>query len=318
MTSASDSPARRSFSPRAWLELVRIPNLPTAWADVLMGFLVTHEDYRSWPVLIVLLGASSALYSGGMALNDVFDAQFDRELRPNRPIPSGRVVWKNALRAALALLTAGVVLSWTAAWLAGDWRPGIVGTLLALAVWVYDGVLKRTPAAPLVMGACRTLNVLLGMSAAADPWHPLLWVIALGIGVYIAGVTWYARTEATPGNRPQLLFGMAVMAAGIALLAWFPSWEDPRLPDVNVPTYTTPDRWRLLMGLLGALIGWRALLGVIEPVPARVQMAVKQAILSLIVLDASVCFVFRGLEGALPILLLIVPAMWLGRWIYST
>ena len=66
------------------------------------------------------------------------------------------------------------------------------------------------------------------------------------------------------------------------------------------------------------MICWRAVWGVIEPQPKRVQLATKQAILSVIVLDASICFVFRDFDGALPILLLLLPAMWLGRWIYST
>jgi tRNA(Glu) U13 pseudouridine synthase TruD len=41
--------------------------------------------------------------------------------------------------------------------------PLAVAGLLALCVWLYDGLLKRTPAAPLLMGTCRLLNVLLGL-----------------------------------------------------------------------------------------------------------------------------------------------------------
>jgi 4-hydroxybenzoate polyprenyltransferase len=156
------------------------------------------------------------------------------------------------------------------------------------------------------------------MSAAEIPWHPMYWLIAAGLGVYIAGVTWYARTEARESNRWRLAFGILVMAVGIGLLAWFPDWRDRGGELVNAPNNIEPERWRLLMAMLGALIGWRALWGVIEPVPGRVQIAIKQAILSVIVLDASICFLFRGIEGAAPIFLLIVPAMWLGRWIYST
>jgi hypothetical protein len=113
----------------------------------------------------------------------------------------------------------------------------------------------------------------------------------------------------------QLAFGMLVMAAGLALLGWFPTWEDAEL---MLPQNTTPERWRLLIVMLGVLIGYRALWGVIDTNPTRVQMAVRQAILSLIVLDASVCFVFRGFEGALPIIALVIPAMGLSRWIDST
>ena len=49
----------------------------------------------------------------------------------------------------------------------------------------------------------------------------------------------------------------------------------------------------------------------------------KQCILSLILLDAAVCYSVRGFAGpgipwVLLILLLLVPTMFLGRWIYST
>src|SRR5262245_63491269 len=37
------------------------------------------------------LAAGSLFYSGGMALNDAFDAEIDARERPERPIPSGRV-----------------------------------------------------------------------------------------------------------------------------------------------------------------------------------------------------------------------------------
>lgn len=303
---------------RAWLQLARIPNLATAWADVLMGFIVTHDSFAAWPVLLVLLVASSALYMAGMVLNDVFDVDIDRVERPQRPIPSGRITLHAARRGGILLLAAGMMLAWLATVMVGDWRPGLAGTTLAMAVLLYDGALKKTPIAPLIMGSCRFLNVLLGMSAASEPWHPMLGLIAGGLGLYIAGVTWYARTEARESNRGQLLWGVAVMAAGLGLLAWFPLWRDAELPAVSQPIFASPERWRLAIALLGGMICWRALQGVAQPVPWRVQRAVKQAILSLIMFDAAIAYLFRDFEGALPILLLIIPALWLGKRIYST
>ena len=79
--------------------------------------------------------------------------------------------------------------------------------------------------------------------------------------------------------------------------------------------------------MLAVLIGMRSLRAVFDPRPAVVQDAIKQCLLSLIVLDAAVCFAVRGLDGAaalgnIPwtflILALLVPTMWLGRWVYST
>jgi hypothetical protein len=49
-----------------------------------------------------------------------------------------------------------------------------------------------------------------------------------------------------------------------------------------------------------------------------VQGAVKNAILSIIALDAAVVFAVRGPAAMFAIVLLAVPANILGRWVYST
>ena len=72
------------------------------------------------------------------------------------------------------------------------------------------------------------------------------------------------------------------------------------------------------MAVLAALIGTRCLRAVVEPVPVRVQMAVKQCILSLVILDAAACFVVHGLPGALIVLVLLVPTVVLGWRIETT
>ena len=69
-------------------------------ADVAMGFLYVQlsTDEQAWemawrdaPTLILLVAASTLLYAGGVALNDVYDVDIDRQERPERPIPSGRI-----------------------------------------------------------------------------------------------------------------------------------------------------------------------------------------------------------------------------------
>ena len=75
----------------AWLQLLRLPNVFTAVADVTMGFLVTPTGFEPKQNFALLVVASSLLYLSGMVLNDVFDAEIDADERPERPIPSGRV-----------------------------------------------------------------------------------------------------------------------------------------------------------------------------------------------------------------------------------
>lgn len=303
---------------RPWLELLRLPNVFTAIADVLMGYLFTHEllvpTLRLPAEFWCLVAASCLLYCAGMVLNDVYDVEVDTHERPHRPIPSGRVLLNRARLFGFMLLVSGTAMGCAAALLAGQWRPAAVAVLLAMAVVLYDRVLKQTPLAPLVMGSCRFLNVLLGMSVLAGPWQPVHWLVAAGIATYITGVTWFARTEARHSNRGQLAAGTIVMASGIALLAWHRWWID----EASRALFVDQTRWLLVWSLLGAMIAWRCLAAVFDPSPGRVQYAVKNCIFSLIVLDAVIVYGARGLPWAVVVLLLLFPTMYLGRWIYST
>ena len=76
--------------------------------------------------------------------------------------------------------------------------------------------------------------------------------------------------------------------------------------------------WYVLWGLLALSIGYRCVWAIKHPVPIRVQIAIKHALVSLIVLDAVVAFAAHGLAAALTIVILLVPMTFLGRWIYST
>ncbi|MFO0865186.1 MAG: hypothetical protein U0744_11135 [Gemmataceae bacterium] len=61
-----------------------------------------------------------------------------------------------------------------------------------------------------------------------------------------------------------------------------------------------------------------ALLAAIHwPTPEKVQAAVKRSELGLTLLDATLATALVGVWG-LVIGLLLLPARWLGRWVYST
>jgi UbiA prenyltransferase family len=294
MNTLEPNDADQSSSLRAYAELVRLPNLFTAMADVTMGFLFTRglvleqEDY--W-VCGLLVAASTALYAAGVVLNDVFDVEVDRRERPERPIPSGRV----SLGAAMVC-------------------PAIVGLLLAGCIVLYDGYLKRLPFGPIGMGVCRALNVLLGMSVLLGPWQAAHWLVAGALGVYIAGVTWFARSEAGQSRSGQLAAAMLVILAGVGLLTPVPQLVDQPVWILMVD----PQRWYLLIGALAVLTGLRCLRAVMSPEPDRVQMAVTGCIQTVIILDASVAFVVTDVTGAIYVMLFLLPTVIFGRRVYST
>ena len=151
----------------AWLRLARVSALPSAISNILVGFLLAHQSWLPGWELAILIGSSCCFYVSGMILNDVFDASIDAVQRPHRPIPAGLISKKSAAIVGAILLLIGFGLNLSLGWRTPEangwirWRPAIIAAALTVSVILYDGVLKRSILSPFLMGACRTLNVLL-------------------------------------------------------------------------------------------------------------------------------------------------------------
>jgi 4-hydroxybenzoate polyprenyltransferase len=180
----------------AWWQLLRAANVFTAISNIIAGFLIVEHRWQPPETLAALVAASACLYLAGMVLNDVFDAKLDGVERPERPIPSGRITRGRAATAGWLLLFGGMALSWVAAWTIGRALPGLIGSLLALAIVRYDKALKSTSLAPFAMGLCRFFNVTLGASIAENLWRPPTAVgYAALVGCYTVALTFIARSE---------------------------------------------------------------------------------------------------------------------------
>lgn len=297
-------------------------------ADVAMGYAFVQQELPGpWLALILLVLASSLLYTAGMVLNDVYDIEVDRHERPFRPLPSGQIPLGWATWLGYELLVVGVALGWLAGYLYPEdigipWRAGAIAGVLSLCVVGYDAILKKTFLGPLAMGACRFFNVLLGMSIASETNGQALLtfdsseiMVAGGIGVYIIGVTWFARTEAKVSNRAHLFGGTVLMVAGFLLLACFFYFGDGANRLRLAPIY-----WHGLLLLVGFTIVRRCMTAIFDPQAQRVQAAVKNCILSLIILDGSVCLAVQpnDPQWAIAVVALLAPTLLLGKWVYST
>jgi 4-hydroxybenzoate polyprenyltransferase len=305
---------RFSGSWRAYAQLVRLPNVFTAMADIALGWcgaLATGTPATRWPSLALLLAASSCLYSGGMVWNDFFDVEQDRRERPFRPLPSGRISRRRAGILATVFLAAGLGFALLAGLsLGGPSRaPVCLAGLLVVAILLYDAWLKRTWAGPLAMGSCRFLNVLLGLTLADEGfrWSARVY-LAVVVGLYIVGVTWFARTEARISSQSALAGAAGVMLTALVLALAVPVWLDSPSSSVLFP---------YLLVVLGFLVGIPVTRATAEPTPARVQVAVKRALVGLVILDAVLASALLGTAG-LSLLILLIPVLYLGRWIYST
>jgi 4-hydroxybenzoate polyprenyltransferase len=297
----------------AWLQLLRLPNVFTAAADVTMGYVVTNREMQSGLHFGLLIAASCSLYLSGMVLNDVFDAEVDAAEQPGRPIPSGRISLRAATILGWALWFTGIICSWIVTYLANDWRPGIVATFLGFIILMYDGALKNSRFAPLLMGECRFLNVLLGMSLLILPWGRAELLIAAGVGIYVAGITIFARTDAHISSRARLTSGLIVLLGGISLLAGVPTLSYYR-PPVAVPL----TGWYLLWLAIGLITARRCITAIFEPSSQRVQAAVRHCVQSVIVIDAAVCVGYASTYWGFVVLAFLVPTLLLTMWLNST
>jgi hypothetical protein len=111
--------------------LGRVSNLPTVWSNCLAGWWLSGGG-NFWKLPFLLVGMS-ALYTGGMFLNDAFDADFDRQRRAARPIPSGLISLKTVWRAGWALLALGILCLLFLGKIAS-----VLAIVLAICILIYN------------------------------------------------------------------------------------------------------------------------------------------------------------------------------------
>lgn len=299
--------------------LLRIPNVFTAFADIALGVCVALGvatpdaplDANFVTRALLLFLASGCLYCAGMVWNDYFDLEEDTRDRPFRPLPSGKISTRFAFILGTFLLLIGIFAAVGSGWLAAErsWTPAWIGGSLALAILLYDGILKRFSIAPLGMGLCRFLNVLLGLTLVENSFSSAGKVhLALVVGLYIVGVTWFARTEEKRSESRVLKYAGVVMLVSVLLALAVP---------VRMPTDSASVLFPYLLVLFAFVVGSRVWAAIENPTPQRVQAGVKRCILGLIFFDAILGSAFVGTWGLLVVLLL-PPGLILGRWVYST
>ncbi len=291
----------------AFAQLLRLPNVFTAFADILMAACAVGTITSRPEIVLLLLMTSGCLYLFGMVWNDLCDFDEDEAKRPFRPLPSKRISLRTALLLAIVLMVAGLA---TAGLVEGftSISFAVAGTLTAFII-LYDWVLKHYRIGPIAMGSCRFLNVLLGSLAFAPDSLPYLpWHLAGVVGLYIVGVTWFARTEEGESRKWQLAGAATVMGLAVGLAVAVPV----HLPEGRVPLY-----YPYQLVFFGFAVGLPLVAAIRRPTSKNVQAAVKRSIFGLVLLDAILATAFVGWPGLL-IVLLLIPAILLGKLVYST
>lgn len=187
--------------PRTLLVLGRVSNLPTVWTNCLAAWLLAGGGDPKR--LALLLPGVSCLYVGGMFLNDACDADFDRQHRQERPIPSGHITQHAVWAWASALLLVGLAaISFL------GMKPLGVALALTATIVAYDLWHKKHPLTLGLMAGCRFLLYALAAVAAAGGVSTRVLAAAGGLAGYVLGISLLARNEsgnARPPRWPLLL-----------------------------------------------------------------------------------------------------------------
>lgn len=292
----------------AYLQLTRPANVVTAVSDIWAGFAIAgawdamginliYGDQSYWWNLLWLSMSTIGLYGGGVAFNDIADAELDAIERPERPIPSGRVSKKGAIAMASLLLLAGIVCAFQVNRLAGIIAIGVAGCALLYDYWGKHQQLIG----PINMGLCRTGNLLLGISVVPALLHTT-WYLGLLPLVYVAAITIISRGEVHGKNRNALFLGGG-MYASIFVAIFFLAFE-------KSPGY------RQIIPFL-AFLGYRLFPPLLRAIrtqePKYIGKSVKAAVLSLIVVNASLATAFSGWPIGLLILVLLPISLGLAK-----
>ena len=289
---------------KAYLQLCRPANLPTAAADILAGISISGlfagvgafkiPVVDLFPFLMLIL-ASVFLYAGGVVLNDVFDLAIDEVERPERPIPSGIVSLGKARSFGFALLLVGIYFAFLA-----NINSGIISVFLAVSILSYDKFAKHHAVlGPLNMGICRGLNLLMGISLLNTMEN---WPYVLVPVVFIFAVTMISRGEVHGKNKGNILLAgllYVVVLSGVFYLH---------------QVYANGDLWYVLFLALFAFMVFKPLIKAYQNnTPENIKKAVKSGVLSIILLDAAMAVAHANIIIGVLMLLLLPLSMYLAK-----
>lgn len=175
---------------------MRISNLPTCLANVLTGAAIGMQfQHPSMAKIVSLVVVISCYYCGGMILNDLCDIKYDKAHRPDRPLITGDVSFRNAMIVTVSLF----VLPTAILFFVAPHTLPLAAALLACII-LYDLLHKKISSSILFMGACRGLVYTICTVAVANPSQSTAALkaslpFAIIIGFYTLSITIVARME---------------------------------------------------------------------------------------------------------------------------
>ncbi|MCS5719185.1 UbiA family prenyltransferase [Herbiconiux sp. CPCC 205763] len=268
-------------------ELVRAPAAFSVLGDAIVG-----ASWAGRPLHGRALGipvASVLLYWAGMALNDLADADLDAVERPERPIPSGRITRRAAGITAAVLAAGGIA----AAGIFGGRRSVAIAVPLTAAIATYNLAAKNGPFGPVVMAACRGLDVLMG--AGSDRMLAAAPAAAIVAG-HTANVTVLSRGE-VHGSTSRAVAGSVAATAAVALATVAVPAPAAAAPDASLGRTAGA----VATARFGVTVGLPQSAAAAEPTAGTIRTATRAGIMGMIPLQASLAARAGNLVAAIAI-----------------
>jgi 4-hydroxybenzoate polyprenyltransferase len=289
---------------KEYLLLIRLPNVFTTPSNILAGYFAAVTVAEADIVhLIALMVSSGLLYVGGIVLNDYFDVEIDKRERPSRPLPSGNI----SKRHALAIAMIALLIANTIALVVGPMSLA-VSLALTFAIIAYDYRLKHGLLGPFAMAGARFLNVILGASPVLlyinNHSYAIVGAAAASLFLYIVAITILSKKEA--GNeRPNSTMASLMIFGAISAIAALGFVLQLQLA------------FLLNLSIFAAVMIVTFKQHLRKELPS-VQKAVRNMVISIIIIDSVFVTGTAGLPYGLATLLLIAPAVVLAKKLYVT
>ncbi len=302
---------------RQYLTLIRLPNIFTAPTNILAGYFaaIAPPDANGVHVLSLMI-SSALLYTAGIVLNDYFDIQVDKKERPSRPLALGAIKKRNALIIALSALVAANVILLVMVSLASF----AISVALSGVIVAYNFSLKRNAiAGPISMGTARFLNVILGASPIlgmlllksademklSDLWNVV--IAAASLFAYVIAIMTLSKREVMGGGRQANLaafFIILAVIASVGVLGFVLQFQPAFM--INLSLFAAV-----------MIFTFRRYLAT-ESSAELLQKAIRNMVVSIIILDSVFVSGTAGLIYGAATLLFIIPAVVLAKKMYVT
>ena len=296
---------------RQYLLLIRLPNTFTVPSNILTGyFAIIAPAYAHSLQLLILILSSVLIYIAGTVFNDYFDVGIDLKERPYRPLPAGTITKQKAFVIAMLSLVSANILAF-----AVNWSSFVISAILSATVISYDYRLKNTAIGPITMGSARFLNVFLGASPALfvlladnnNNFFVRMIFASLSIFLYVLAISLLSRKEINGMQTRRTIissfFIVFVVIASITFAGFLGIFKMEFFSNLI-----------LFAGIM--IITFKQTKS--RNSSLAIQKAIKNMVISIIVLDSVFISGSIGLYYGLATLLLIIPSIIFSRKLYVT